>query len=253
MLFRPHGRLVVALCLWANLLVTLQTAEGQDSSDLSQQHTAAHQARDPVELRPRSNEEYVGRSVRTTVAQRFEMYDPHSKEALADLKAMGFTQVILDWPNLHNAASDVGLDVVLANWWTQDTKPEEIKEGLELARKVSPQSLIGFSIMDEPGRNAPETPFGYYIDLYEQLKPKFAEELPGTRLEISHWGPMASWDSRYYDYFSFLYEADDVMRIMPYPDLHEAPLDDVFFMIQRSRKLMKIAERELPLVVILQT
>jgi hypothetical protein len=42
------------------------------------------------------------------------------------------------------------------------------------------------------------------------------------------------------------------MRIMPYPDLHEAPLDDVFFMIQRSRRMMKIAERELPLVVILQ-
>lgn len=63
---------------------------------------------------------------------------------------------------------------------------------------------------------------------------------------------MASWDSRCYDYFSFLYEAVDVMRIMPYPDLNEAPLDDVFFMIQRSRRLMKIAERELPLVVILQ-
>jgi len=190
--------------------------------------------------------------VTTTVTQRFEMYDPHSEQALADLKAMGFTQVILDWPHLHKAATDAGLDVVLANWWTQDTKPEEIEAGLERARSVAPESLIGFSVMDEPGRNAPDTPFGYYIDLYEQLKPKFAEEMRGTRLEISHWGPMASWDPRYYDYFSFLYEAADVMRIMPYPDLHEAPLDDVFFMIQRSRRMMQIAERELPLVVILQ-
>ncbi len=229
-----------------------QRVRAQELSENSNHDAAAHQPGDPVELRRLSNEEYIGKKVRTTVTQRFEMYDPHSKQALADLKAMGFTQVILDWPHLHKAASDVGLDVVLANWWTQDTKPEEIEEGLERAQKVASGSLIGFSVMDEPGRNAPDTPFGFYIGLYEQLKPKFAEELSGTRLEISHWGPMASWDSRYYDYFSFLYEAADVMRIMPYPDLYEGPLDDVFFMIQRSRRMMRIADRELPLVVILQ-
>lgn len=165
---------------------------------------------------------------------------------------MGFTQVILDWPNLHEAATKAGLKVVLANWWIDKTPQEDIERGLKQAREVDPQSLVGFSIMDEPGRNAPDTPFGYYIDLYQELKPKFQKEFPGTRLEISHWGPMAGWDEKYYDYFSFLYEAADVMRIMPYPDLHEAPLDDVFFMIQRSRKVMGIAGRDLPLVVILQ-
>ncbi len=252
MSFRLREKLIVAICCWTSSCVSSPPVRAQDVSKNSPPDAAAHQLRDPAELRRRSNEEYVGKKVKTTVTQRFEMYDPHSKQALADLKAMGFTQVILDWPHLHKAASDVGLNVVLANWWTQDTKRNEIEEGLERARKVAPESLIGFSIMDEPGRNAPDTPFGFYIDLYEQLKPKFAEELRGTRLEISHWGPMASWDSRYYDYFSFLYEAADVMRIMPYPDLHEAPLDDVFFMIQRSRKMMKIAQRELPLVVILQ-
>lgn len=181
------------------------------------------------------------------------MYNPHSEAALRDLKSMGFTQVILDWPNLHDAAARAGLKVVLANWWTQDTKSEDIEKGIEQAREVNPESLIGFCVMDEPERNAPETPFGFYIDLYEKLKPTFSEEFPSTRIEISHWGPMASWSDAHYDYFSFLYEAADVMRIMPYPDLYEAPLDDVYYMIQRSRKLMKTANRELPLVVILQT
>ncbi|MEO2013816.1 MAG: hypothetical protein ABGZ53_05540 [Fuerstiella sp.] len=253
MSFRLRETLMISICCWASSYVSSQPVLAQDMSESSPQDASAHQLSDPAELRRRSNEEYVGKKVRTTVTQRFEMYDPHSEQALAELKAMGFTQVVLDWPHLHKAASDVGLDVVLANWWTQDTKPEEFEVGLERARKVAAGALIGFSIMDEPGRNAPDTPFGFYIDLYEQLKPKFAEELHGTCIEISHWGPMASWDSRYYDYFSFLYEAADVMRIMPYPDLHEGPLDDVFFMIQRSRKMMQIAERELPLVVILQT
>ena len=252
MSLRLKKQLVVAICLCAQPYVSARAAEGQESSEQSQQAAALDPTSDPVEIRRRSNQDYVGIKVKTSVPQRFEMYDPHSRQALLDLKSMGFTQVILDWPELHSAAADAGLDVVLANWWTQETKPEEIEKGLERAREVAPQSLIGFSVMDEPGRNAPDTPFGFYIDLYAQLKPTFEEELSRTRLEISHWGPMASWDSRYYDYFSFLYEAADVMRIMPYPDLNEAPLDDVFFMIQRSRRMMKIAERELPLVVILQ-
>ena len=141
---------------------------------------------------------------------------------------------------------------MLANWWIDKTKQDDIDRGLDWAKKVDREKLVGFSVMDEPGRNAPDTPFGFYIDLYEKLKPEFRADFPNTRLEISHWGPMASWDDRYYDYFSYLYEAADVMRIMPYPDLYEGPLDDVFFMIQRSRRMMEIAQRELPLVVILQ-
>ncbi|MCH2202118.1 MAG: hypothetical protein MK102_09115 [Fuerstiella sp.] len=226
--------------------------EAEDLSAVSSESHSAHQLSDPAELRRLRNAEYVGVTVRTTIPQRFEMYDPRTEQDLADLKAMGFTQVILDRPQLHTAASSIGLDVVLANWWTQETKPEEIQQGLKQARAVAPDRLIGFSVMDEPGRNAPETPFGFYIDLYNELKPEFEQKMPGTRLEISHWGPMAGWDQRYYDYFSYLYEAADVMRIMPYPDLSESPLDDVFFMVQRSRRMMEIAQRELPLVVILQ-
>lgn len=240
------------LCLLAISCAGFSASAVDESSTPSQDSDSAWQLSDPAELRRRSNERYVGVPVCTTVTQRFEMYDPHSEQALTDLRDMGFHQVILDQPQLHEAASDIGLDVVLAHWWTQETTPEEIEAALERARGVAAGRLAGFSVMDEPGRNSPDTPFGFYIDLYEELKPRFTEEFPGTRLEISHWGPMAGWDERYYEYFSFLYEAADVMRIMPYPDLHEAPLDDVFFMIQRSHRLMQIADRELPLVVILQ-
>lgn len=207
----------------------------------------------PVEFyQPRGNSEFIGRRTVARITRRFEMYDPHSAEALQTLKDMGFTQVILDWPNLHPDATKIGLDVVLANWWTDNTKPEQIDRGIELARQVDPARLAGLSIMDEPERNSPETPFSFYVDLYHQLRERLDSELPGVPLEISHAGPYASWDQRYYDYFATLYEAADVVRIMPFPDLNEGPLSDVYFMILRSRELMKIAGREPSLVVILQ-
>ncbi len=211
-----------------------------------------HLSTDPEERRLVSNARYIQRPVHTKVTQQFEMYDPHSEGALHDLKSMGFTQVVLDWPNLHHAATDAGLNVVLANWWTLNTSDKDIDAGIARARNVAPKKLIGFSIMDEPGRNAPETPFTFYEELYSVLEPVFREQFPTTRLEISHWGPMATWTDQHYEKFSHLYQAADVMRIMPYPDLYEAPLDDVFFMIQRSRRLMEIAGVRRPLVVILQ-
>ena len=208
---------------------------------------------DPAEQRRAANAPYVGVPIRTRVTQRFEMYSPRDEQGIRELKEMGFTQVMLDRPNLHQAATDVGLPFVLAHWWNQETKPEEITAAVERAKSVDPSLLIGFSIMDEPERNAPDTPFGYYIDVYEQLRPEFQKELAGTRLEISHWGPLAEWTDQHYEYFSFLYEAADVMRIMPYPDLGEGPLDDVFFMMRRTQRPMELAGRNLPLVVILQT
>ena len=204
-------------------------------------------------FQPRGNSEFTGRQTVARITSGFEMYDPHSIEALQTLKDMGFTQVMLDWPNLHRDATEIGLDVVLANWWTDKTKPEEIDRGIELAKQVDLARLAGISVMDEPELNSPETPLSFYVDLYDQLRQRRDRELPGVRLEISHAGPRASWDQRYYDYFSALYEAADVVRIMPFPDLSEKPLSDVYFMILRSRELMKIAGRELPLVVILQT
>ncbi|MEZ6034592.1 MAG: hypothetical protein R3C17_15965 [Planctomycetaceae bacterium] len=210
-------------------------------------------SKDPDDVRQQDIAGYIGTTFRGRVSQQFEMYCPRSEEDLSELKSLGFTQVILDRPNLHTAATREGLKVVLGNWWAQDTKAEEIERGIARAREVDPETLTGFSVMDEPDRNTPETPFSFYRDLYEQLKPTFRREFPAARIEISHWGPMASLNSAQFEYYSILYQAADVMRIMPYPDLHEAPLDDVYFIIQRSRKLMKMADRELPLVVILQT
>lgn len=210
-------------------------------------------SKDPDDVRQQDIAGYIGTTFRGRVSQKFEMYCPRSDEDLRALKSLGFTQVILDRPNLHSAATREGLQVVLGNWWSQDTKAEEIERGIAQARKVDPETLTGFSVMDEPDRNTPETPFSFYRDLYEQLKPRFRGEFPEARIEISHWGPMASLNSAQFEYYSILYQAADVMRLMPYPDLHEAPLDDVYFIIQRSRKLMKMANRELPLVVILQT
>jgi hypothetical protein len=72
-------------------------------------------------------------------------------------------------------------------------------------------------------------------------------------LEISHWGPLRSWTPEHYQTFATLYRATDRIRLMPYPDLDEGALSEVFYMMLRSRRLMKLADRELPQVVILQT
>lgn len=233
--------LTVALAMFRGGL-----ALAQEAAETSEPDAAAET------FQPRGNSEFIGQQTVARITSRFEMYDPHSPEALQALKDMGFTQVILDWPNLHHDATEIGLDVVLANWWTDKTKPEEIDRRIELAKQVDPARLAGISVMDEPERNSPDTPFSFYVDLYHQLRLRLDRELPGVPLEISHAGPYASWDQRYYDYFASLYEAADVVRIMPFPDLNEGPLSDVYFMILRSRELMKIAGREPSLVVILQ-
>ena len=103
---------------------------------------------------------------------------------------MGFTQVILDWPNLHADACSIGLDVVMANWWTKDTPKNEIDAGLARALQVVPDHLAGISMMDEPGRNSPDTPPDFYADLYAELRPRLDRDRPGVPLELSHWGPL---------------------------------------------------------------
>lgn len=202
------------------------------------------------------NSEFIDVPVETRIPDRFEMYNPHSTDELRQLRKMGFTQVMLDRGDLHRDASCVGLDVVLANWWIDKTTPDVMEQGLAVARAVTPGRLAGFSVMDEPGRNSPDTSFGFYVDLYKSLRARFDTDagspLKDVPIEISHAGPFATWDERYYDYFSYLYEAADTIRIMPYPDLPEGPLSDVFFMTQRTRILMKLAGRKPQLVVILQ-
>ena len=194
----------------------------------------------------------LGSSIKTKITTKFEIYNPHSRQELLAVKERGFTQVILDWPSLHPDATDLGLDVVLANWWTHETPQVDIERAIELAKQVAENRLAGISVMDEPQRNSPATPFDFYVRTYNQLRPRLDRELPGVGLEISHWGPLASWDQIDYHLFADLYRSADVMRIMPYPDLFERDLDDVYVMMQRSRALMKKPDRDLRLLVILQ-
>lgn len=201
---------------------------------------------------PLDDSAYVGVATTSTITQRFEIYNPHSMQELRAVKDMGFTQVILDFPNLHPAAAAIGLDVVSANWWTHETPAAEIDGALAVAKQIERSRLAGISMMDEPGRNSPETPADYYVELYNRLRPWLDRELPGVPLEISHWGPLASWSEIDYYLVAPLYKSADVMRIMPYPDLNEGPLSDVYFMMQRSRSLMANVDRDLPLLVILQ-
>lgn len=207
----------------------------------------------PEQPTPIDNREFFEVATQARITQRFEIYDPHSAEDLQAVKAMGFDQVILDYPNLHSTATDLGLDVVLANWWHQDTTQATIDEAFVLASKVKTGRLRGISMQDEPERNSPDTPFKYYVDLYQQLKPRMTDALSDVRLELSYWGPLKSWDERYYEYFSFLYESCDVMRLMPYPDLHEDALGEVTLMMHRSRRAMRLASVDIPQIVILQT
>ena len=201
---------------------------------------------------PIANSEFYGIKTQARITQRFEIYDPRSLADLKAVKSMGFDQVILDQPQLHVDATAIGLDVVLANWWTKDSSKELIEQTFRIAKEVDPKHLVGISVMDEPERNSPDTPFQFYVDLYRSLKNRLVEGLAGVKLEISYWGPLSAWDQRYYDYFSNLYVSADVMRIMPYPDLQEGPLSEVYLMLQRSKRAMRLAEVEIPHVVILQ-
>ncbi|MEM7476117.1 MAG: hypothetical protein AAF483_14075 [Planctomycetota bacterium] len=221
---------------------------------ISVSNLASAQQDTPAErFPPIENSEFYGKKTLSRVTERFEIYDPHSVEELEKVKAMGFDQVILDRAPLHQEATRLGLDVVIANWWTPETKQEVIDGSLDLSRQVEKGRLAGISIMDEPERNTPNTPFEFYIDLYQKLKPQMDASMQNARLEISYWGPIDSWDQRYYDDFAKLYRAADVMRLMPYPDLYEKPLRDVYLMMRRSDRVMGIAGVDIPKLVILQT
>lgn len=203
-------------------------------------------------LRSTPDSEFYGKPTTCRVTERFEIYDPHSLEALQKVKRMGFDQVILDRAPLHTLATRVGLDVVIANWWTPKTEESVIRDSLALSERVAPGRLRGISVMDEPERNTPDTPFEFYIDLYKHLKPE-TKKLQNTRLEISYWGPLSRWDQRSYHEFAKLYNAADVIRLMPYPDLGEEPLREVYLMMRRSDRAMAMAGVDIPKLVILQT
>jgi len=239
---------LLAVCCWCLALPLASENLGAETQADEEQPSETVSRQEPI-----ANSHFFELEITTRITPRFEIYDPRSEEDLFEIKAMGFDQVILDRPNLHAAATRLGLDVVLANWWHQDTSTQTIDDTLTLATQVQQGRLRAISVQDEPERNSPDTPFKYYVDLYQSLKPRLSENLAGVQLEISYWGPLQSWNQDYYEYFSYLYESADRMRLMPYPDLHEAPLGEVTLMMHRSRRAMSLAAVDIPEVVILQT
>lgn len=187
------------------------------------------------------------------ITQNFEMYGAKNEAGLKELSDMGFTQVILDKHWLHSKASELGLKVVLANWWSVNTQWEEIEKTFRLAQTV--KSLSSISMMDKPDfYNPPLHPGSLYIDIRKKLKaldPKIA-------LSLSHWGPLRRWpkdwdEEAYLKSYRLFYEAVDEMRIMPYPLILGDPLSEVPLMMARSRRLMERTRNRVPLTVILQS
>ena len=89
---------------------------------------------------------------RGRISDRFEIYNPHSREHLMAIRDMGVHQVSLDWPNLHAEATQLGLDVVIANWWTDQTEVSEIEKRMlteQLARKNSEAMFKNFQLDSE--------------------------------------------------------------------------------------------------------
>ena len=98
-----HRCLPALLAMSFSIVFTPPTFSQSENDDSDAENTP-HVTMDPVELRKQSNARYVNVPITTRVTQRFEMYDPRTADELADLADMGFTQVILDRPELHEAA-----------------------------------------------------------------------------------------------------------------------------------------------------
>lgn len=196
-----------------------------------------------------NNDRFHNITVKAKISDRFEIYDPHSVEQTLAIRDMGFRQVILDWPNLHREATQLGLDVVIANWWTIDTEVSEIEKRMEFVREIDPERFAAISMMDEPERNSPDTPFSY-------IRPCMAiSRRPCSRIiQTCHWkcrigARLLPGATPEYEKFIPLYQSADLIRIMPYPDLREGPLSEVYYQMLRSRHVMKLAGREIPQLV----
>ncbi len=188
------------------------------------------------------------------ITQNFEIYDPASDTELLEIKNMGFTQVVLDKPWLSHKAAELGLKVVLGNWWNLETPEEEIRKSMEFARTIKRLAFV--SLMDKPDfTHRPDLhPSGFYVRLSERLRASF----PEIKLSISHWGPLRKWpkdwpEMQYFEAFKDYYTSLDEIRIMPSPVLSGDPLSETYFMMVRSRRLMKLANKKSTLNVCLQT
>jgi hypothetical protein len=184
---------------------------------------------------------------RLTIAQNFEIYGASSEDDLHFLRSLGFTQVILDFPQLAEPAESLGFAVVLANWWDKTTPWSHVEAMLQFADGLD--NVVSVNMMDEPIYNGtalhgPEV----YLSLRRAIRQAGFDEW----LSLTMYGPQLSWPASWSRLFIDYLPAIDILRIDPYPLAAGKPLRQVAQWIDQARLLMRAAGRDLPLTVVLE-
>jgi len=182
-----------------------------------------------------------------TCAQHIELYGAKTEEHLRHFRQIGVDQVILESANLIPAAEQLGMRVVLANWWNGDTDEQLIERQRQAAR--SSKRLISLNLMDEPIHNDPTI---HSPEFYQGLRTKFREQGDRTPLSLTIYGPSLKWPAEYDALFGRYVAAVDVLRIDPYPVVAEAPLRLVYDWPRKAQTFIADTGRRIPLTVILQ-
>lgn len=182
-----------------------------------------------------------------TCAQHIELYGAKTEEHLHHFRQIGIDQVILESNHLIPVAEQLGMRVVLANWWNGDTNPKLIEDQFQVAG--TSKRLASLNLMDEPIHNNPQI---HSPEFYQELRTKFREQGDRTPLSITIYGPKLGWDDEQNALFGRYVEAVDVLRIDPYPVVAEAPLRLVYDWPQKAHTYIAKTGRRILLTVILQ-
>jgi hypothetical protein len=182
-----------------------------------------------------------------TCARHIELYGAKTEEHLRHFRQLGVDQVILESAHLIPVAEQLGMRVVLANWWNGDTDEQLIARQLQAAH--SAKRLVSLNLMDEPIHNDPtiHTP-EFYLDLRKRLRGQGDR----TPLSLTIYGPKLGWDDEHNALFGRYVDAVDVLRIDPYPVVAEAPLRLVYDWPRKAQTFIAQTGRRIPLTVILQ-
>jgi hypothetical protein len=181
------------------------------------------------------------------IARNFEIYGAETGADLELLKSLGFTQVILDDQGLANLAGEFGLAVVLANWWNTSTTWTQIQALFEYALGLN--NLVSINMMDEPIYNGVAT---HPPELYMRIRETMRSQGFDQRLSLTIYGPQSSWPVSWSRLFMEYLATIDILRIDPYAIAAGQPLRIVKEWIDYSHSLMAVAQRELPLTVVVQ-
>jgi hypothetical protein len=182
-----------------------------------------------------------------TCARHIELYGAKSKDDLRHFRQIGVDQVILESAGLIPATEQLGMRVVLANWWNADTDEQVIERQLQAAR--SAKSLVSLNLMDEPIHNNPSI---HSPEFYQELRTTLREQGDRTPLSLTIYGPSLKWPDDYDALFKGYVDAVDVLRIDPYPVVAEAPLRLVYDWPRKAQAFIAETGRRIPLTVILQ-